>query len=93
MTHIQQITDWLSAWIRERGKAEGAALTGEANFLEEGWVDSVGVIQLICAAEEEFGIRFNEDHFADPAFPTVSGLAGIIETAQQQAAARPGPRR
>lgn len=89
----QQIVDWLSAWMREQGKLGDAAIPVEANFVEAGWVDSVGVIQLIYAAEQEFGIRFNEDHFADPAFPTVAGLAEIIADERREGAARPGPRR
>lgn len=72
---------WLTAWFREQNPGlAGVADTemAEADFFASEYIDSFGVIMLIEAAEQAFGITFDEDDFQNRDFSKVSGLAGII---------------
>lgn len=53
------------------------------NFVDEGYVDSMAMVQFIVLLEDEFGVAFSDDELMDPNFRTVGGLAGIV--AQKQA--------
>jgi acyl carrier protein len=70
-------TRWLETWLRANG-APDAALDESTDFVANGTIDSFGTIQLIAAAEERFGIRFDEDDFAAPEFVTMGGFARIV---------------
>lgn len=80
-------TGWLIDWFGERGPMpEGGrdALLG-MNYFDVGIIDSLGVIELIAAVEAHFGIRFNQEDFQDRRFPSIGGLAALVdELAAQQ---------
>lgn len=69
--------DWLENWFRSRtGLAEHPR---DKNMFDAAWIDSMGVMELIDALEQEFGFRFTESHFQDRRFPTIGGLAGLVD--------------
>lgn len=51
---------------------------GETNYFEAGWIDSLGIIELVTDLEVHFGLRFEERHFQDRRFATINGLALIV---------------
>ena len=67
--------EWLAAWFRGRGPQSPAS---DVNFVEEGFLRSLELIELITAIEEHFPMQFLEDDFGDPRFYTLSGLAELI---------------
>jgi D-alanine--poly(phosphoribitol) ligase subunit 2 len=76
---MQKEIKWLLNWFKKKGinspdKNDILSL----NYFEAGWIDSLGIIELICDIEFHFSIRFNELHFQDRRFSTISGLAEII---------------
>ncbi len=93
MTDVVEIEDWTAAWIREKSRTAEARIAPDIDFIEAGMLDSITLVQLVCSAEERFGIRFNEGHFAERDFQTVGGFSRIVATLQQNKTARPGPRR
>ncbi len=52
----------------------------DADLFESGYVDSLGVFNMVMSLEDEFGIRFAENDLVDPRMSTVSGIAEIIQT-------------
>jgi acyl carrier protein len=70
-------SQWLAQWFAER--APGVALAPEQNFFDQQAIDSFGIIELIEEVETQFGIRFADRDFQDRRFPTVAGLAQLIE--------------
>ena len=50
----------------------------QTNFFEAGLVDSFGVIELVSAIEEKYGIQFSETHFQERRFSTIGGLSEIM---------------
>lgn len=84
-TGVQERTvelSWLIGWFREQNPLL-ASLTDQemeaADFFAAEYIDSFGVIMLIEAAEQEFGISFDEDDFQNRDFSKVKGLADLIQ--------------
>ena len=48
------------------------------NYVEEGYVDSMGLIQFIAIVEEEFGIFFTDDELANPDIKVVGKLIELV---------------
>ncbi|KZM49937.1 acyl carrier protein [Labrenzia sp. OB1] len=72
---------WLINWFREQNPTLASLADDDmesADFFAAEYIDSFGVIMLIEAAEQEFGIKFDEDDFQNRTFSKVSGLADII---------------
>jgi len=50
----------------------------EASFLEEGIVDSVGVMELVAFVEEKFGLKIGDTDVTPDNFDSVGKLAAFI---------------
>lgn len=49
------------------------------NFVEEGYIDSMAMVQFIVLLEDEFDISFSDDELRDCSFKTIGGLTAIVE--------------
>ncbi len=61
-------------------------LFGEANglqdgtsFLEEGIIDSTGVLELVTFLEEDFGIQVADDELIPENLDSINNVAGYLE--------------
>ncbi len=50
----------------------------DLNYVEEGYVDSIGLIQFIAIVEDEFGIAFTDDELSNPDIRVVGKLIDIV---------------
>lgn len=50
------------------------------NFVEEGYVDSLGLVQFIYTLEDEFGISFSDDDLQNPDIKVVGKLIAAVES-------------
>jgi len=50
----------------------------EASFLEEGIVDSVGVMELVAFVEDKFGLKISDTDVTPDNFDSVGKLAAFI---------------
>jgi len=57
-------------------------LTDEVSFLEEGIVDSTGVLELVMFVEETFGIRVEDEEIIPDNFDSVAKLSRYVEKKQ-----------
>lgn len=75
---------WVATWFAEKkGYTAGAPADRLAtDYFQAGLIDSFGVMELIADVEERFAIRFDDTHFQDRRFPTLGGLAAIIDEAR-----------
>ena len=48
------------------------------NYVESGYVDSIGLIQFIATIEDEFGIEFTDDELEDQSIRIVGELIRIV---------------
>lgn len=56
----------------------GLDLSNDASFLEEGIVDSTGVLEMVMFVEETFNIEVNDDEIVPDNFDSVNALAAFI---------------
>lgn len=78
MNSQRKIVDHLIAQARQKG-GQGEGIGPATRYLDEGIIDSLGLVMMIDELEREFGIRFGADDMQSYEFQTVSGLAGIID--------------
>lgn len=57
----------------------GYELDDKASFLEEGIVDSTGVLELVMFVEENFGITVQDEDIVPQNFDSVAQLAAYIQ--------------
>lgn len=75
-----QVADRLEAFIREQfGVApEDRRFGPETALFERGYVDSIGVAELVAFIEEEFGVSVPDEYLLSDDFDTVDGIARIV---------------
>ena len=57
---------------------DGYQLSEDASFLEEGIVDSTGVLELVMFVEETFNITVEDEEIVPENFDSVSCLAAYV---------------
>jgi acyl carrier protein len=76
MTIEQQIKGYLATNILFSDN--GYPYPDEASFLEEGIIDSTGVLELVLFIEETFGVTVDDREIIPDNFDSVSKLANYI---------------
>lgn len=59
------------------GEIDTAAITETSNLREDVSINSIGLLYMAMALEEEFGIKFTNDDF--PQFVTVGDVVRVID--------------
>jgi len=76
MTIESQIKDYIARNLLFSDN--GFSYPEDASFLEEGIVDSVGVMELVAFVEEKFGLKIDDMDVTPDNFDSVSKLASFI---------------
>ncbi len=58
----------------------GFGYDDDASFLQEGIIDSVGVLELVLFVEETFGVEVNDQEIIPDNFDSVDKLASYIRS-------------
>lgn len=53
------------------------------NYVENGYVDSLGIVLFVTELEEHFHIEFSDEELMSPSFQTIGGLIRMIESKVQ----------
>ena len=61
------------------------ALTDDMSFLEEGVLDSMGILEIIMFLEEQFGVTVAEDEMVPENLDSIDNLLAYIERKRQAA--------
>lgn len=77
---LSDVQDRIEKYVREQfGVGDGDLRFGPTvDLYESGYVDSVGVVELLAFIEEEFGVEVSEHDLVSPAFSSVEGIASIV---------------
>ena len=51
----------------------------QINFIDEGYMDSLGLLQFIGEMEDEFGIEFTDEELESGSFRIVGELIAMVE--------------
>lgn len=58
---------------------ENRTLTAETSFLDNGIIDSTGVLELITFIEETYGIRFENHEVVPEYLDSIQNIASFVE--------------
>jgi acyl carrier protein len=72
------VTQFVVSLIEENGKLPSDVQLDTFNYVESGYVDSIGLIKFVVEIEEEFNIELTEDDLAHQDFKTIGGVVRII---------------
>jgi len=76
MTNIKEfVTEYIQ---REYTIADDVDIMS-LNYIEAGYIDSMGLLQFIATLEDEFGITFSDEDMNSPEIKVVGTLIAMIE--------------
>jgi acyl carrier protein len=76
-----EVRSFVLTYFREKG-LEAPSSDDELlayDFIDEGFLDSLGVVELITALEDKFNIRFSAQEMRSVEFGIVGGLINLVE--------------
>ena len=77
---MQEIKDKITAFVRDYFvKDSGLVLQDDTSFLEEGVIDSVGVMELVAFIEETFTIRVEDEEIIPDNFDSINKLTYHVQ--------------
>jgi len=77
---VDEVAASVETFIRARSRvsAGDSRFSRQSNLWEDGYVDSIGVVELIGYIEDAFGVVLPDEALFDPAFTSVDGIATIV---------------
>lgn len=75
-----EVADSIAAFIRRRSpQAETVTLAQDSRLLDEGLIDSLGVLELMSFLGETYRIEVRDEDFLPENFETLGSLAAFVE--------------
>ena len=78
----ETVLSFLSSKNDIPGETESDQLACE--YLDQGILDSMGIIEMVVDFEKKFGIRFSPENMQSLEFRTIGGLIGIIDNLRKE---------
>ena len=93
--HVSDVAGRIETFVREhfRVASHDARFARRAPLFELGYVDSVGVIELLEFVNEQFGVRIPDESLLSDEFTTIDGMAVVIHRLLEDPASRSPQRR
>lgn len=76
---MSNIKEFIVKYISKKGKLPQNINLDEFNYIDTGYVDSMGLLKFVVELEQEFDIQICDDDIMLPEFKTIGGLANMIE--------------
>jgi len=64
---------------------DGLEFDGDADLIQQGWIDSIGVMKLLEFMEASFGVEIDLEAIAAEDFQSLESLEGFVERLQGDA--------
>jgi acyl carrier protein len=77
------VREVVHAFVQKKDRLPAAFDADTFDYLDQGYVDSIGVIQFMGLLEERFGIVFEDADLESPEFRTLGGLVRMVLTKQR----------
>lgn len=82
------ITNTILEMIQKKYTLEENIDLENFNYIESGYIDSLGIIQFIAEIEDTFQIEFSDAELLSPSFKVVGTLIKLIENKRNNLEAR-----
>lgn len=73
------VNSYIYSLIEKKSKIKDDSDRDQINYIEEGYIDSFGLIQFILDIEEKFSIEFSEEEMQSKEFRIVGELIKMVE--------------
>ena len=77
---MENVKDFIINYIQREYTLNDYIDIMNLNYVEEGYIDSIGFIQFIAVIEDEFGIEFTDDDLACEDIKVVGKLIDLIKS-------------
>lgn len=75
---MDRVRDFIVDYIQREYTVPNDIDIMNLNYVEEGYIDSLGLIQFIAVIEDEFGIEFSDDDLASEDVKVVGKMIALI---------------
>lgn len=75
---MEKIKEFIVEYIQREYTLPGDVDITNLNYAEEGYIDSLGLIQFITVIEDEFGIIFTDEELASEDVKVVGKMAELV---------------
>ncbi|WP_179218788.1 phosphopantetheine-binding protein [Saccharibacillus sp. O23] len=74
-----KVSDYILKALQKEYSINSSTNLDEFNYVENGYVDSLGMIQFIVELEDEFNISFSDEEISSSEFQIVGSLIKMVE--------------
>lgn len=77
---VNEVEARIETFVREQFDVHGEdpRFGRTVDLFDQGYVDSVGVVELLAFLQETFGVEIPESDLTSDAFTTIQGIAGVV---------------
>lgn len=76
---MEEIKEFIVDYIQREYTLPADTDVMELNFIESGYIDSLGFVQFVALIEEEFDIVFSDEELDSPDMKVVGKLVALID--------------
>lgn len=80
----EEIKEFIIKYISKKGKLPKDVNLDEFNYIDTGYIDSMGLLKFIVELEQEFDVEISDDDIMLIEFKTIGGLVSIIESKRRK---------
>lgn len=77
------VSDFILGTLQKKYDIDKSVDLDTFNYVESGYVDSIGIIQFVTEIEDHFGVTFSDEELASPSFQVTGQLIKLIESKLQ----------
>ena len=75
---MENVKEFIVEYIQREYTIPADVDVMKLNYVESGYVDSLGLIQFIATIEDEFGIEFTDEELENPEIKIVGKLIDMV---------------
>lgn len=75
---MEQVREFILDRLQKEYSFKEGTDIEKINYVEEGYMDSLGLIQFIGELEDEFDIEFSDEEMMEDSFRVVGSLIGLV---------------
>lgn len=78
MNNREEIRSYILEVLQKKSTISTLDNVDELNYVKDGYIDSLGVIQFVMELEEKYGIEFSDEELASDEIKVVGKLVDMI---------------
>jgi len=75
----EEIKKFIVNYIEKKGNLPKNVDLDNFNYIESGYIDSMGIIKFVVELESKFNVQITDEEMISSSFKTIGGLVSLIE--------------